>query len=314
MMIANQVDCIVRFHDIRRLYEFKRCIFSLVGQKHRPLNIIITVQRFSDAQIAELQDALSPFLALPAPPTVTVRNWESDRPIDARTELLNMGLAAATGQYVAFLDYDDVLYPEAYALLTERLEESGAAIAFASVRVVDVYVFPEFSYIAGARPDHFRGEGLLDLFRANFCPIHSYVIDRSIVSPEILSFDTTLTWEEDYDLLLRICAAYPSDFMNLKIAIGDYYYKNDGSNTVPVDGVMKGKRLLEYKRIQAFMEKRRRTTHVAPEVQYQLGFGDVSNLLSIRDVLNKKTGMGWNRLFHGMVGIARGVIVNRSKR
>ena len=32
-----QVDCIVRFHDIRRLAELKHCVFSLVGQHYRPL-------------------------------------------------------------------------------------------------------------------------------------------------------------------------------------------------------------------------------------------------------------------------------------
>lgn len=289
-MIENQVDCIVRFHDIKRLYEFKRCIFSLVGQKHRPLNIIIVVQRFSDAEIEQLKGALSPFLSVPDPPTVTIKNWEKDLPIDARTELLNMGLASATGQYVAFLDYDDVLYPEAYVVLTERLKESGAAIAFASVHVVDAHVFPEFIYIAGVYPQYFKGEGLLDLFKANFCPIHSYMIDMSIVSSEILSFDTAITWEEDYDLLLRICAAYPSDFVNLKKTIGDYYYKSDGSNTVPQHGKLSDEQLYEYELIQTHIEKRRRTTHVAPEVQKQLGIGKLSATLTIKDVLNKKAG------------------------
>ncbi|MFD2273631.1 glycosyltransferase [Undibacterium arcticum] len=263
-MIKNQVDCIVRFHDAKRLYELERCIFSLVGQKHRPLHIIIAVQRFTDAQIADTRAALVPLLSLPNPPAVTIRNWESASPNDARTELLNMGLAAATGQYVSFLDYDDVLYPEAYVILIERLKVSGNAIAFATVRVVNAEVFPEFIHVAGQKGEHFVGEDLRDLFRGNFCPIHSYLIDRSIVSPDILSFDTAITWEEDYDLLLKICAAYPSDFANVKKPIGDYYYKNDGSNSVPTNGMLSEERALEYKRIQAFIEGRRRTTLVAP--------------------------------------------------
>lgn len=285
-MMENQLDCIVRFHDAKRLYELRRCVFSLVGQKHRPLHIIIVVQRFTDAQIADTRAALAPLLSLPNPPTTAIRNWESASPNDARTELLNMGLASATGQYVSFLDYDDVLYPEAYAILVGRLKATGNAIAFATVRVVTAQVFPEFIHVTGQKCAHFLGEDLRDLFLANFCPIHSYLIDRSIVSPDILSFDTAITWEEDYDLLLKICAAYPSDFAAVKKTIGDYYYKNDGSNSVPTNGVLSKERAFEYERVQDFIEVRRRTTLIAPEVQKQLGMRTISPSLTISDALN----------------------------
>lgn len=283
----NQVDCIVRFHDVTRLSELERCVFSLVGQKHRPLHIIIVVQRFTDVQISDTREALTDILRLPNPPTVTLLNWESDCPSDARTELLNMGLQAATGQYVSFLDYDDVLYPEAYAILVERLRTTGKAIAFAKVRVVNADVFPEFIYVAQNGKAHFSGENLKDLFRANFCPIHSYLIDRSIVSADILSFDTRITWEEDYDFLLKICAAYPSSFEDVKTTIGDYYYKNDGSNSVTLNGMLSKENSHEYERVRTFIEVRRRTTLVAPEVQKQLGLRSISRSLTIREALKR---------------------------
>jgi len=286
-MIANQVDCIVRFHDATRLYELGRCIFSLVGQKHRPLHIIIAVQRFTDVQIAHIRGALANLLRFPNPPMLTIINWESASPNDARTELLNMGLLAATGQYVSFLDYDDVLYPEAYSILVERLKTTGKAIAFAAVRLVNADVFPEFIYVTRHGNANFAGENLKDLFRANFCPIHSYLIDRSIVSPDVLSFDPRITWEEDYDLLLKICALYPSSFADVKTIIGDYYYKNDGSNSVPMNGTLSKESAHEYERVRTFIEVRRRTTLVAPEVQKQLGMRTIIGSLTISDVLKR---------------------------
>src|SRR4051812_21959293 len=95
-----QVDCIVRFHDVGRLNELDRCIFSLVGQSYRPLNIILVLQRFSEAEVAETRQRLAPMLGLPGAPTLEVHNLERPVPKDARTLLLNMGLQAAQGRYV----------------------------------------------------------------------------------------------------------------------------------------------------------------------------------------------------------------------
>jgi hypothetical protein len=300
-MVEDQVDCIVRFHDAKRLYELNRCVFSLVGQAHRPVNIILCVQRFSESEIAATYAALEPLLRLPNAPTLKLENWGKSTPSDARTELLNMGLAAATGQFVAFLDYDDVLYPEAYAMLVSRLKATHSAIAFASVRVVNADMHEHFIRISKLIKAPFSGEDLRDLFRANFCPIHSYLIDRSIVSPDILSFDTVLTWEEDYDLLLKICAAYRSDFGAVRKVIGDYYYKTDGSNSVPTNGILSVERRRAYERVTAFIEVRRRTTRVAAEVQAQLGFDEPIPEMTIRGLLDKLNAQAAVVLRHGFL-------------
>jgi hypothetical protein len=300
-MIENQVDCIVRFHDAKRQRELNRCVFSLVGQGHRPLSIILCMQRFSKTEIAATRAALEPLLGLPNAPTLTVRNWDSSYPPDARTALLNMGLQSATGQYVAFLDYDDVLYPEAYAVLVGRLKAAGAAIAFATVRVVSADVHQQFVRITKRVDPPFHGENLQDLFRANFAPIHSFLIDRSVVSSDVLSFDTQLTWEEDYDLLLKICAAYPSDFHAVDKIIGDYYFKTDGSNSVPTNGEMSEERRLAYERVTALIEVRRGATLVAPGVQAQMGLRAYSPKMTIRgalDALHVKRPSVWYTLTH----------------
>jgi hypothetical protein len=262
-MIEHQVDCIVRLHDPKRLPELNRCVFSLVGQTHRPLNIILAVQRFSGSDIDAVRAELQPMLSFPDAPTLTIVNWQQPEPADARTELLNLGLSACTGQYVAFLDYDDVLYPEAYELLIERIIRARTAIAFASVRMLNADICDGFVYALSELTPTFHGENLHDLFRSNFCPIHSYLIDRSKIDGTLLYFDTILTWEEDYDLLLKICAAYESDFGALHKVIGDY------------------------ERVTALIEVRRRTTRVAPDVQLSLGLARPDPDLTIRGVLDK---------------------------
>ena len=54
-MIDSQLDCIVRFHNSRRLCELKRCFFSLYGRYHRPLNVIVVTQRFTGEEIDVLE-------------------------------------------------------------------------------------------------------------------------------------------------------------------------------------------------------------------------------------------------------------------
>ncbi|MFM0328579.1 glycosyltransferase [Paraburkholderia strydomiana] len=289
MMNMTEVDCIVRFHDVRRIPELNRCIFSLFGQTHRPLTIVLALQRFSAAEINRVRAALAPLLKLHDAPRLNLINLSSDGPKDARTELLNLGLSKCQGRYVAFLDYDDVLYPEAYSLLVSRLQATNCAIAFASVRVVHADVTPEFMVATRADPAVFKGEGLVDLFGGNFCPIHSYLIDRSVASSE-LYFDTLLNWEEDYDLLLRITAKHTADFELLGTLIGDYYIKTDVSNSIGVSGVegkLSTERLLEYEQVAALIEARRRTTRVSEVVQRQLGFQSFDQKLTIRNALTR---------------------------
>jgi hypothetical protein len=287
-MNPYQVDCIVRFHDIRRMNELDRCIFSLVGQRYRPLNIILALQRFTEAEVAATREALAPVLSLPDAPMLTICNLEQPLPRDGRTLLLNMGVQAATGRYVGFLDYDDVLYPEAYETLVARLGATGTAIAFASVRVVTAAIHRQFIQVLSTVREPFgTGDCLVDLFRGNFCPIHSFLVDRQKVSREDLFFDTALTWEEDYDFLLRVCAKYQSDFGLVRTQIGDYYYKNDGSNSVPSGGLRSPAQVAAYEKVSAMIEARRRTMLLSPEVQAATGIAPPQPDLTIRGLLDR---------------------------
>jgi hypothetical protein len=282
------LDCIVRFHDFRRLLELERCVFSLVGQNYRPLNIVLVLQRFTAEEISVTRAALAPLLRGTNAPTLSVHSYEQPEPADARTFMLNLGLSVVSGRYLAFLDYDDVLFPEAYSLLTTRLITSGAAIAFASVQLMRLQPYEKFMYIQGeVTPSPFRGTNLWDLFKNNFCPLHSYVMDRQRIPKESLFFDTTLTIEEDYDLLLRLCAQLKSDFSLIKTPVGYYFYKVDGSNTVAID-ILDGTTQKAYQDACTHHENLRQSTYVSLPVQSLLGITNPSDQLTIRDILDQK--------------------------
>jgi hypothetical protein len=280
----ESLDVIVRFHDVRRLRALDRCVFSLVGQKYRPLHIYLAVQRFTPAMIEETRASLVPLLSIENSPRLSIVNWPHPEPADARSVLLNLGLGSGEGRYIAFLDYDDTLNPEAYELLVGQLRRGGAAIAFGGVSVKISDVYSEFDYTREKRLT-FEGSGLCDLLRSNCCPIHSFVIDRQRIPPAYLHFDPAMTRAEDYDFLLRICAQFPSDFTLTKTIIGDYFYKTDGSNTINTEWAYTDARHAAWQVAEDFLEQRRRITLVSFEVQRQLGLEPLPDL-TIRRLLD----------------------------
>jgi hypothetical protein len=278
----QQVDVVVRFQDTAQLSELSRCVFSLAGQTHRPLHIIIATERFSDGESARTKAALAPMLESDPEIKLTIVNWSDSEPADASSLLLNLGVQSAHGKYLAFIDHDGVLYPDAYALLIERLRQTRAAIAFASVRLLKVQIYEQFLYPTERIAPPVMGKKLMDLFRSKFCPIHACLIDRERVDPGLISFNGGLAADHDYDMLLRICARYLSDFSLINTMIGDAYVKDDEA-AAPIPAftpeIMKSAR--------AAIEHRKRTTAVANDVLQSLGIPTSPRLLSIRDVVER---------------------------
>lgn len=278
---------IVRFHDIARLDELGRAVFSLVGQQYRPLRILLAMQRFTATEQEAVLAALAPILSLSDGVELVPLNYEYAQPKDARSELSNLGFAAASGRYVAMLDYDDILYPEAYRLLIGQLRADHAVIAFARTAVVTADVHGAFLY-ARRKANPFPGRDLGDLFAANFCPIHSYVIDQARLPSGSLRYESLLTIEEDYDQLIRICAAGPADFSLIDTDVGLYFHKSDDSNTFTRGQEIAPEILARIDVAREFIELRRRMTVLAPEVQRSLGMVAPLPGLTVRNWLDMR--------------------------
>ena len=274
-MTPDQIDVVVRFHDVKRMAELERCIFSLVGQDYRPVHIILVVQRFSQADLELTRSTLSPLFKGDQAPSFEILNWEHEVPDDARSMLINLGIRAAKGRFLAFLDEDQVLYPEAYRLLIAQLRTSGADIAFAGIRRLELEAFGSFVH-AKAVLQSAECKQLRDLFQGTVCPIHSYVIDRTRLPDLFLFFDPYLVVEEGYDFLLRICAQFRSDFTLGQTVIGEDYHKV-GSRT--------GWQGFPGREAQ-FVEQRRRNTPLSKPVQRALGVASPRTRLSIRSFLD----------------------------
>lgn len=174
---TERLDVVVRFHSIKRFNELARCIFSLVCQEHLPLTIKLCTQRFSKEEIEFVRAALKTTIAINPSISLDVLNYTGTQVLDARSLLINLGIQDAKGRYLSFLDYDDVIFPQGYSLLINELRKTQAAVAFGGIELKRVHI-TENCLISTDKENPFKGEGLLDLFRDNFCPIHSFVIDK----------------------------------------------------------------------------------------------------------------------------------------
>lgn len=283
--ICGGVDVIVRFHDIRRLRELDRAIFSLAMQDYRPLHIHLCVQRFSEAEIEATRSHVLPILSIEGSPSLYIHNFCENTPADARSELINLGIANSNHRYLAFLDYDDIVYPEAYRLLIEQIIRSDSAICFGRVCIKEISNYVHFD-CAESKSFPFNGSTVLELMQQNFCPIHSFVIDTSAVPRHCLFFEPSMNRNEDYDFLLRLVAQSRADFSMIHKLIGEYYVKRDGSNTISTEYAVTPESAKAWEDAEAFIEGRRRITLVSKDVQRSIGIANPMTQLSIRQILD----------------------------
>lgn len=107
----------------------------------------------------------------------------------------NSALELATGDWVAFLDHDDVLPEHALFFVVQAiLEHPEAKFIYSDEDVIDIYgkrLFP-----------HFKSDWNPDLFLSQNYICHLSVIPRSLVTA-VGGFRTGVEGSQDYDLFLR---------------------------------------------------------------------------------------------------------------
>ncbi len=141
-----------------------------------------------------------------------------------RSRAANVGLLEARGDYLCFLDDDDLFQPEHISSLMAGLQaHPSMRAAYAGVRV-DVY--------EGRGEDPVRTFNFNDSFSRpqlwgrNFIPMHAMLFERSLVSDEDCRFDESLDMFEDWDFWLQL-SRY-TDFLHIDQISA--IYRNQGAS------------------------------------------------------------------------------------
>lgn len=123
----------------------------------------------------------------------------------------NEAVARATGDYLAFLDCDDLWLPEKLERQVPLLEVN----AHCGFVYADAYRITEQGMIIGRFSDtieFLRGDRFYDLLRDNFLSALSSIVIRRVVLKEAGCFRPQFNICEEYDLLLRIAERYEIDY------------------------------------------------------------------------------------------------------
>ncbi|HSS47704.1 MAG TPA: PIG-L family deacetylase [Thermoanaerobaculia bacterium] len=125
-----------------------------------------------------------------------------------RAAAAQAGVAAATGDYVAFLDDDDLAAPEHLATLAGLVSAAGVRVAYTDAAVA-VYEHEPEGWVCRERRLPYSRDFDPDVLRVdNYIPFNTLLIDRRLFS-EAGAFDSTLPFFEDWDFLIRLSAITP---------------------------------------------------------------------------------------------------------
>ncbi|THD64009.1 MAG: hypothetical protein E7813_17405 [Bradyrhizobium sp.] len=228
--VDNTIDIVVRFHDPAQIVRLSRCLFSLYGQRHQPIQILLMLHGLVDADVAAVDRCVDAFDWSPPRRRPIVTNVAVPPTGDHRSLLWNAGVDLGRSRYIGFCDFDDVVYPTGYGYLLHRIQFTGAAGVFASSLHVDCTPMHGFDFAFAKR--FIPGKDRYDFFLKNFCPPNSLLLDRTQIQTRDLYADTTLSKHEDYRVFAVIVSKYQTDWASIGTAVAEYIHRSDGSNTV----------------------------------------------------------------------------------
>ncbi len=193
----------------------KRALHSIASSSYRALQVVIVNDGGAPVSGDEVSAIFGtiPFKLINLPENL------------GRPSSLNLGILESEGQYVCFLDDDDVLLPAGIESLIKAAMSNPDTVIYGDV-ICKLYSASgddlKSHWIMG---DDFDRERLL---LENFIPLNALCIPRHLLS-QIGEIDKTFHIYEDWDMLIRLSEV--AKFLHINATIAEYNIYNESTLT-----------------------------------------------------------------------------------
>lgn len=193
---------------------------SVALQDYRPLEVVIVDSGSQPVRSLVEQEQL--------PLTVKIVELAES---SGRSHAANVGIENATGQFIGFLDDDDIFYPFHVSRLAGELMRGEKFVygdALRADQVIDSTCATGYRTVAFSLPISLE-EHSKSLWETNYIPILAALFDRECLTQGV-AFDQNLEVLEDWDLWLQISSRY--QIGHVAEITAEYRMRNDATNTV----------------------------------------------------------------------------------
>jgi glycosyltransferase involved in cell wall biosynthesis len=131
----------------------------------------------------------------------------------------NVGIKNSVGEYIAFIDQDDILVPESIAERVEFFEKNKDVLCvYSDAFLIDAEdrIMAE-SFISFKKVIPYSGYCFRQLIKSNFIGGPQTIMIHKTIFNKIGVFDEQLQGTDDYDLFLRITRHYQIGYLNMSL-------------------------------------------------------------------------------------------------
>lgn len=180
-----------------------RALSSVLNQTYKNFEVVVIDDGSSD----DSRDQIFPYLV-----DSRVRYIYQDNAGHPKAK--NKGIKESQGEFIAFLDADDVWYPTKLEKQIQLFRDPSVGVVYSLSRLL----FPDDSTRATDSIDFFRGDVLNNIFIDNFVCFSSSIVRKSCFDV-VGIFDESISMNCDYDLWIRLASHFHFDYINEELVL-----------------------------------------------------------------------------------------------
>jgi glycosyltransferase involved in cell wall biosynthesis len=229
LMKKGKWNIIVRTQGKNNEMELKNALYSIVAQDYENKSIILIIHSDDEEIIKETTTFIKHFEGLIEIKTIIAKEKQG-----VRAYPLNLGLENIDGEYLSFLDHDDIYYPNMGSFLIWKLNRYDRTFACGgsietTQRMETDFDGNDYLYTVEKKKREEVKFNKFYLLLDNFIPFNTFVMRTSLIGNT--TFDERLDYLEDWDFLKKIALKETFSVYQTDRPVSEYRRRYDETDT-----------------------------------------------------------------------------------